>query len=269
MSGFEGSYLGASDKISPQAIMECKICWTPYDPTEGDDTRQILSGTPFLDLPEDWTCPGCSAPKAQFLVREDPGAASAALQDEMDRRTAALVADFHEIFNAKMRDLPMVNHALHVQALGFQPHEGGFLGVLVAPWFMNLVFLPPETWPALKAGEKEVIRFPSGDYEFLHNARDLVGPYLACALFSPMGDFTSQLQAVEVARAVMAELFNSANRAETDRAAEIRARAEAALAPPALAPPAPSEPPTPSVPPAPLADPEPSRRRLITGGLGG
>lgn len=32
MSGFEGSYLGANDKISPQAIMECKICWTPYDP---------------------------------------------------------------------------------------------------------------------------------------------------------------------------------------------------------------------------------------------
>ena len=33
--GFEGSFLGASDKISPLAIMECKICWTPYDPAEG------------------------------------------------------------------------------------------------------------------------------------------------------------------------------------------------------------------------------------------
>ncbi len=252
MSGFEGSYLGASDKISAKAIMECKICWTPYDPAEGDDTRQVLPGTPFLDLPEDWTCPGCSAPKAQFLVREDPGAESAAVMEEMARRVAALEADFREIFNAKMRDVPMVNHALHVAAVGFQPWEGGFLGVLVAPWFMNLVLLPAESRPALGAGEKEVIAFPSGEYEFLHNAREMVGPYLACSLFSPMGDFTSQLQAVDVARAVMAELFRSENRAETDRAADIRAAREAELAPP-----------------APEVEATPSRRKLISGGLAG
>lgn len=254
MSGFEGSYLGAQDKISPRALMECKICWTPYDPAEGDDSRQILPGTPFLDLPEDWTCPGCSAPKAQFLVREDPGAADSLVAEEMARRSAALVADFHEVFQAKMRDVPMVNHALHVQAVGFQPHEAGFLGVLVAPWFMNLVFLPPADRPVLPAGQKEVLHFGSGDYEFLHNARPLVGPYLACSLFSPMGDFTSQLQAVDVARAVMVELFKTDNRAETDRAAEIRARAEGAVAP------AEAEPET---------EAAPSRRKLITGGLGG
>jgi [NiFe] hydrogenase assembly HybE family chaperone len=249
--GFEGSYLGATDKISPRAIMECKICWTPYDPAEGDDTRQILPGTAFVDLPEDWTCPGCSAPKAQFLVREDPGAASALLMAEMDRRTKALVADFTEVFNGKMRDMPMVNHALHVQAVDFRPHEGGFLGTLVAPWFMNLVFLPPEGYPLKAATEKETIRFPSGDYEFLHNSRELTGPYLACSLFSPMGDFTSQLQATDVARAVMVELFKPENRAETDRAAEIRALREAELTPP-----------------EPASEAEPSRRRLITGGLG-
>lgn len=249
--GFEGSYLGATDKISRRAIMECKICWTTYDPAEGDDTRQVLPGTAFVDLPDDWSCPGCSAPKHQFLVREDPGAAMAPVLAEMERRTRALVADFTEVFNARMRDVPMVNHALHVQAVGFRPHEGGFLGVLVAPWFMNLVFLPPAGAPVLAAGEKEVIRFPSGDYEFLHNTREQVGPYLACSLFSPMGDFTSQLQAVEVAQAVMAELFKPENRAETDRAAEIRARREAERAP------------------APAPDPAPTRRALLTGGMGG
>lgn len=248
--GFEGSYLGATDKISPLAIMECKICWTPYDPAEGDDTRQVLPGTAFVDLPDDWSCPGCSAPKHQFLVREDPGSEMAPVLAEMERRTHALVADFTEVFNAKMRDVPMVNHALHVQAVEFRPHEGGFLGVLVAPWFMNLVFLPPEGRPVLAAKEKEVIHFPSGEYEFIHNAREQTGPYLACSLFSPMGDFTSQLQAVEVARAVMVELFKADNRAETDRAAEIRAMREAELAPP-VAP-----------------DPAPSRRALLTGGMG-
>jgi [NiFe] hydrogenase assembly HybE family chaperone len=227
--GFEGSYLGAADKISPAAIMECKICWTPYDPAEGDETRQIGPGTAFLDLPEDWTCPGCSAPKAQFLVREDPGAPTAALRAEMEARTKALVADFTEVFHARMRDLPMVNQALHVQAVGFQPHEGGFLGILIAPWFMNLVFLPGAGHGAQPAGTREVLSFPSGDYEFMHARREMAGPYLACALFSPMGEFTSQLQAVEVARAVMAELWKPENRAGTDRAAEIRAVREAEL----------------------------------------
>ncbi len=262
--GFEGSYLGAADRISRRAVMECKICWTPYDPAEGDDTRQILPGTAFVDLPEDWTCPGCTAPKAQFLVREDPGAAEAAILTAIDRRTAALVADFTEVFNSRMRDLPMVNAALHVEAVGFRPWEGGALGVLVAPWFMNLVLLPGPDRPVLATGEKEVIGFPSGDYEFLHNSREMTGPYLACSLFSPMGDFSSQLQAVDVARAVMGELFRQENRAETDRAAEIRARAEAGLAGAAEtdgehgadAPDA-------------EAGAEPSRRRLITGGLGG
>ena len=235
---FEGSYLGASAKISPRAVMECKICWTVYDPAEGDETRQIAPGTPFAALPDDWTCPGCSAPAAQFLVHDDPGADDARTLAEMDRRTAALVADFTEIFNAKMRDVPVVNHALHVQAVGFRPWEGGFLGVLVAPWFMNLVLLPGPDRTARAAGLKEIVAFPSGDYEFIHNARELTGPYLACSLFSPMGDFGSQLQAVEVAGAVMGELFRADHRPEPDAVA------------------------------APAADDVPSRRALITGGLG-
>ncbi len=255
--GFEGSYMGAGAKISPRAVMECKICWTVYDPARGDDTRQVLPGTAFTALPEDWSCPGCGAPRAQFMVHDDPGAALAPALAEMERRTAALVADFTEVFHSKMRDVPMVNHALHVQAVGFQPWEGGFLGVLVAPWFMNLVILPAPGRAALPPGGKEEIGFPSGAYEFLHNAREMTGPYLACSLFSPMGDFSSQLQAVEVARAVMGELFRAENRAETDRAAEIRARREAELAPPAET--APDR----------AAEAAPSRRALLTGGLGG
>jgi [NiFe] hydrogenase assembly HybE family chaperone len=258
---FEGSYLGATDKISPQAIMECKICWTPYDPSEGDDTRQVLPGTPFVALPDDWSCPGCSAPKAQFLVREDPGAESARLAAAMATATRRLVSDFAEVFHSKMRDVPLVNHALHVEAVGFVPHAEGFLGVLVAPWFMNLVLLPKEGRPALRAGEKEVLSFPSGDYEFLHNSRPEVGPYLACSLFSPMSDFTSQLQATDVARAVMAELFRAENRAETDRAADIRAARTADLAAAEAAEIAATD----DAPPV-LSD-APTRRAVLTGGL--
>ena len=232
MTRFEGSYLGANDRISPAAIMECKICWTPYDPAEGDDTRQILPGTPFLALPDDWKCPGCDAPKEQFLVSEDPGSDAVREAEALAVLTRGLEAEFTEIWHGKMRDVPMVNKLLRVQAVGFRLHEGRPLGVLLSPWFMNLVQLPAEgeDWSDLVAGAKEVIAFPSGDYEFIHNTRGAIGGYKACSLFSPMGDFRSQAQAVEVAEAVMVALFDDQNRAETDRSADIRAAREAELA---------------------------------------
>jgi [NiFe] hydrogenase assembly HybE family chaperone len=232
MSGFEGSFLGAEDKISAQAIMECKICWTPYDPAEGDDYRQVEAGTPFLALPDDWSCPNCGAPKEQFMVLEDPGSENMAETARLDALSAKLVAEFREIWHAKMRDLPMVNKLLSVEAVGFRMVDGRHLGVLISPWFMNLIQLPAEDeeWSNLVPGAKELIAFPSGEYEFIHNTRDLIGGYKACSLFSPMGDFSTQMQAQEVARAVMVALFDEGNRADTDRTADIRAEREAALA---------------------------------------
>lgn len=252
---FEGSFLGATDKISPQAIMECKICWSPYDPAEGDDYRQVEPGTAFTDLPYDWSCPNCSASKEQFMVLEDPGSKVAIETAFLDSVTQRLVADFREIWHAKMRDVPMVNKLLSVEAVGFQLVDGRPLGVLISPWFMNLVQLPAEgeDWSGLVAGQKELIGFGSGDYEFVHNTREQIGGYKACSLFSPMGEFKSQMQAKDVAQAVMVALFDEAHRAETDRAADIRAAREAQLAPPE------AQPKT-------MTD-APSRRAVLTAGL--
>ena len=271
MSGFEGSFLGANDRISLRAIMECKICWTPYDPKEGDDTRQVPPGTPFLALPEDWKCPNCDAPKEQFLVSEDPGSDAVRDAEALAERTRALEADFTEIWHGKMRDVPMVNKVLHVQAVAFQLHEGRPLGILISPWFMNLVQLAAEgeDWSDLIPGAKEVISFPSGDYEFIHNTRETVGGYKACSLFSPMGEFRSQAQAVDVAEAVMVALFNDENRAETDRSADIRAAREAEIEAAAEAEAAEAEAGTEDTPTdAPEALPEaPTRRQVISAGL--
>jgi rubredoxin len=51
--------------------LECKICWTVYDPAVGDEVWQIPPGTPFADLPAHWTCPNCSAEKRDFLLLDD------------------------------------------------------------------------------------------------------------------------------------------------------------------------------------------------------
>ncbi|MBU1003821.1 MAG: rubredoxin [Proteobacteria bacterium] len=44
----------------------CTICGYVYDPTEGDPDGGIDPGVKFKDLPEDWVCPVCGAPKDQF-----------------------------------------------------------------------------------------------------------------------------------------------------------------------------------------------------------
>ncbi len=62
---------GGQAGLGPATRLECKICWTIYDPAQGDAVWQIPPGTPFSDLPPHWTCPNCAAPKEAFLVVPD------------------------------------------------------------------------------------------------------------------------------------------------------------------------------------------------------
>lgn len=45
---------------------ECDVCGYVYDPAVGDSMSDIAAGTSFDDLPEEWVCPTCGAPKSQF-----------------------------------------------------------------------------------------------------------------------------------------------------------------------------------------------------------
>jgi hemerythrin-like domain-containing protein/rubredoxin len=45
---------------------KCTVCDYVYDPLKGDPTRGIKAGTAFKELPENWTCPVCFAPKSAF-----------------------------------------------------------------------------------------------------------------------------------------------------------------------------------------------------------
>ena len=42
------------------------VCGYVYDPELGDPDNGIAPGTPFEDLPEDWTCPVWTLAKDQF-----------------------------------------------------------------------------------------------------------------------------------------------------------------------------------------------------------
>lgn len=44
----------------------CVICGYIYDPAEGDPENGVEPGTPFEDIPDDWTCPACGVGKEHF-----------------------------------------------------------------------------------------------------------------------------------------------------------------------------------------------------------
>ncbi|MDD3819043.1 MAG: rubredoxin [Actinomycetota bacterium] len=50
---------------------ECQVCGYIYDPGEGDLNSDIMPGTKFGDLPDDWVCPECGALKDEFEVYEE------------------------------------------------------------------------------------------------------------------------------------------------------------------------------------------------------
>ncbi len=53
--------------MSAAERFECGICWWVYDPAEGDPSRQVPPGTALAELPDDWACPSCDAPRIKFL----------------------------------------------------------------------------------------------------------------------------------------------------------------------------------------------------------
>ena len=44
----------------------CTVCGYIYDPAVGDPDHGVDAGTSFEELPQDWVCPECGAPKDAF-----------------------------------------------------------------------------------------------------------------------------------------------------------------------------------------------------------
>jgi rubredoxin len=61
---------------------ECTVCGYVYDPEKGDPEADILPGTVFDDLPDDWVCPECGAGKEEFEVAEDETEITEGSEDE-------------------------------------------------------------------------------------------------------------------------------------------------------------------------------------------
>jgi [NiFe] hydrogenase assembly HybE family chaperone len=131
----------------------------------------------------------------------------------MEHLTRKLEAVFRRIEQERMRDIPVCNPALRVEAVGFRQWEEYYLGVMVTPWFMNLMLLPlhPESTVSAAEGSKQLHCFPSGRYEFIHGRETELGDYQVCSLFSPMYEFAEQQSAVDTAHQVLAALMDASH----------------------------------------------------------
>ena len=53
-----------------------------------------------------------------------------------------LVGIYQRIADERMQGMPFVNRALRVEAVDFRAWDDHQVGVLITPWFMNLILLP-------------------------------------------------------------------------------------------------------------------------------
>ncbi len=120
-----------------------------------------------------------------------------------------------------MRDLPIYNEKLTVEAIGFRRFgDDALLGVVVTPWFMNLTILPIERVPMNMAeiGKTISVELPAGRRAFVVGGDEGNGLYKGHSLHSPVLNFTLPGQAQAEARRMRALLMTPPDVAAGTRA---------------------------------------------------
>ncbi|WP_047308157.1 [NiFe]-hydrogenase assembly chaperone HybE [Rhodopseudomonas palustris] len=130
-------------------------------------------------------------------------------RDAEARAAGEAVAAIYRAAVPAMRDLPVFNPALDVAAIGFRARRDVAFGVIVTPWFMNLVRMPLDPGAAATQGQGEAVThvLPVGALEFTIGRLDGFGGIESCSLFSPMFDFADQAAAEAAAAAALAAVL--------------------------------------------------------------
>lgn len=127
--------------------------------------------------------------------------------DVAARALGERLAALYRVVGARnMSDLPVYNAALDVEAIGFHAYEGHALGIVVTPWFMNIVRAPLDgggdsDMAAPGATVRRVL--PAGSFDFTVGSLDGFGRIESCSLFSPMFDFAGPASARATAEAAL------------------------------------------------------------------
>jgi len=137
----------------------------------------------------------------------------------MSARIKALQQHFERIHRDHMQDLPITNAKLAVEAIGFRRLDGHLLGVLITPWFMNLVLLPGnDEWSGIEQGSTVNYSLPAGEFEFTTSTDSVLGIYLTAVLFRTVVDFPDQDTARMIAEKILADIVVEGSRPGTGTA---------------------------------------------------
>lgn len=130
-----------------------------------------------------------------------------------EARVKRLEERFETIWHERMSNVPVINDRLKVEAVGFCNWNGHILGMLVTPWFMNLILLPGESddWRGLDIGAKHSFKFTAGSFDFIVGDEPGIGKFMSCSMFSPMFKFENHETAVATAELIMKGLFEQVN----------------------------------------------------------
>jgi [NiFe] hydrogenase assembly HybE family chaperone len=122
-----------------------------------------------------------------------------------------LEARYRRIWETSMHDMPFVNNALSVSAIGFRRYRDDWVGAVITPWFLNLFLLPGggSLWSDLASGDRVRIPFPVGELEFIadYDPGGDIPAYQYCPLFAPVSQFATHAAAQAAAEEALSALF--------------------------------------------------------------
>ena len=138
----------------------------------------------------------------------------AAAQSYEHNPVPVIEAMYRRVWETSMHDMPFVNNALAVEAVGFTRHEGDWVGAVITPWSINLFLLPGggSLWVDAASGDRVKVAFPVGTLEFIadYDPGGDIPAYQYCTLFAPVSQFTVHEAAVGAAEAALEALFTAA-----------------------------------------------------------
>jgi [NiFe] hydrogenase assembly HybE family chaperone len=123
---------------------------------------------------------------------------------------AFLEAHYRRIWTERMHDLPFVNPALAVAAPEFRRCGGDWLGVVITPWFINLMLVAGggRLWGDIPAGERRYVELPCGTLQFIADDDPDIGPYQYCPLIAPASAVPDMAAALKAAAEAMETVFS-------------------------------------------------------------
>jgi [NiFe] hydrogenase assembly HybE family chaperone len=142
---------------------------------------------------------------------------------------AAVGLRLEELYRAlaegPMAGLPICNPRLGVAALGFREIGGEAVGIIVTPWFVNVVAAPLGDAAPAPTGSTRRLTLPAGALDLIVGELPGFGRLDAASLFSPCHEFADMDAALGAAAGALEVLFAPPPTRELDRRAFLRGRA--------------------------------------------